>query len=250
MSNPISTFFKGLQTTNRVNYGTSANPSSVGLPSRAALVTREWSQAISFADGTAEVPEQFTFPTTSIVTACSVFVRTAETTGTTKTINIGTATADTGTPNAFLNGVDVSSTGLKTASNTQPIAITVTASPFVYTAIGAQFVTITGGTVSAVTLTRNGVTTASLAAASPFSIYLGDGDAVTVTYSAAPTMKAFPSNDPEFLVTTVGGKRLSWTPASNNFATLSADILIEYLVLNDMTLPENENTNVLMGPSP
>jgi hypothetical protein len=249
MSNPITTFYKGHQDVNRAHYGTSANPSTVALPARAALARREWSQPINFADGTAEVPEQFTFPATCIVTAASVYVRTAETTGTTKQINVGTATADSGTPNAFLNGIDVSTTGLKTASNGQPIAITVTASPFAYTAIGAQYVTITGGTTSAITLTRNGVTTANIGTTTPVSVYLGDGDIVTVTYSVAPTMKAFPSNDPEFLTTSVGGKRLSWTPASNNFATLDADILIEYLVLNDLTLPEYQNTNVIMGPS-
>lgn len=243
MSRQITTFYKGAEFVNRVSYATSGT--NQALPSRSALIVREWCQPINFADGTAEVPVLFSFPTPSIVLNTYVNVRVAEAGGTTKTIQVGTATADSGVPNAFLDGLDVSTTGLKGVINTGPVAITVTASPFAYTAVNQQEVTITGGTVSSIALTRNGVTTAALASATPFDISMTNGDVLNVTYSVAPTMKSFQMAGSTHM--SAGGKRLSWTPASSNFTTLDADLIVEYLVLDDFNL--TQNTGIAMGPS-
>ncbi len=243
MSKGITAFYKGMETVNRVSYDLSTNQE---VPAKSALVMREWSQPISYTDGTTENPLKFTFPTTSILVSASLYVRTAETTGTTKKINVGTATADSGTPNVIFNQIDVSTTGLKGISSTLPAAITVGGSPFAYTAQGSQVVTVTGGTVSSITLSRGGTASASLGTAGSF--FVADQDILTVTYTGLPTMLSFPVPDPEYFYL-AGGKRLSWTPASANFASLVAEILVEYLVFDDITLPLNENTNIIMGPS-
>lgn len=65
-------------------------------------------------------------------------------------------------------------------------AITVAASPFSYTATSSGTVLVSGGTVSAIDLGRNGAFTnvGVIAGAVPVS----DGDVVRVTYTVAPTM--------------------------------------------------------------
>lgn len=62
--------------------------------------------------GTTEAPLTFTLPARSIVTAVYLNVITAEATGTTKTLDIGTATADSGDPDGFLDGISVAATGV------------------------------------------------------------------------------------------------------------------------------------------
>jgi hypothetical protein len=85
-----------------------------------------------------------------------------------------------------------------------PTVLTVGASPYTYTNVymgptppntgvlnavfGIQQIFITGGTVSAVTVTRLG--TAITVVATPGTVSLGYNDSVTITYSAAPTMTA------------------------------------------------------------
>lgn len=249
MSRQITTFYKGAEFVNRVSYATSGTGQA--LPYRTASIVREWCQPINFADGTAEVPVIFTFPTSTIaVLQAYVNVRVAEATGTTKTINVGTATADGGIPNAFLNGVSVSSTGIKTLANSQPITITPTGSPFTYTSAGSTVVAVTGGTVSLISIVRGGTTVATGATSGTFT--LSDGDQLVVTYSVAPTMTGLPFNDPDMVSSSsslalLAGKRLSWTPASANFANLDADICILYLVMDDTSL--TQNTTIAMGPS-
>ncbi|CEF41145.1 hypothetical protein predicted by Glimmer/Critica [Acetobacter senegalensis] len=68
--------------------------------------------------------------------------------------------------------------------------LTVTASPFAYTPANEGHLVITGGTVTAVTLLRQG-TTISLPAGSQ-TIPVGKSDVVTVTYTDAPTMTFMP----------------------------------------------------------
>ena len=65
------------------------------------------------------------------------------------------------------------------------------ASPFAYTNNDgiAEEVVVTGGTVSSITLTRGGTTTASLGTSGIFT--LAPGDVLTVTYSVVPTMTKF-----------------------------------------------------------
>lgn len=70
-------------------------------------------------------------------------------------------------------------------------AVTVTASPFTYTASGPGFVSIIGGTFSAATLNRAG--TAIAFGTTTRAIPVGQGDKVTVTYTVAPTISFVPS---------------------------------------------------------
>lgn len=73
----------------------------------------------------------------------------------------------------------------------QPLAsITVGASPFSYTAMKDGYALISGGTVSAVSLTRHGT-----AVSTPTTGFIptARGDVISVTYSAAPTMTFVPS---------------------------------------------------------
>jgi hypothetical protein len=70
-------------------------------------------------------------------------------------------------------------------------AVTVTASPFSYTAQAAGFVVISGGTVSAVTLKRG--TPAAISVGETAGIVpVSAGDIVAVTYSVLPTMSFVP----------------------------------------------------------
>lgn len=69
-----------------------------------------------------------------------------------------------------------------------PAAITVTASPFTYTASVPGQVFITGGTVSAVKLVRGGSEYDAPAA----GLYVSPGDGVKVTYTVAPAMLFVP----------------------------------------------------------
>lgn len=64
-------------------------------------------------------------------------------------------------------------------------AVTVTASPFTYTAPADGFLSIVGGTVSGVSYVRQGLTT-TLAVGSVVPVKKGDG--VRITYSVAPTV--------------------------------------------------------------
>lgn len=69
-------------------------------------------------------------------------------------------------------------------------SITVTASPFTYTAGQRGQVVVTGGTVSAIDLTRD-LTTISLGITSG-SVAVSNADRVTVTYSGTPTISFIP----------------------------------------------------------
>lgn len=65
-------------------------------------------------------------------------------------------------------------------------AISVGGSPYAYSATSAGVVTVSGGTISSLTLLHAGHTTAITQ--DPATIYVSTGDVVTVTYSVAPTM--------------------------------------------------------------
>ena len=67
--------------------------------------------------------------------------------------------------------------------------ITVTASPFAYTATDDGSVVISSGTISDVSVKR---TTTSYSIGTTRQVEVGKGDIVTVTYSVAPTMALFP----------------------------------------------------------
>jgi hypothetical protein len=69
-----------------------------------------------------------------------------------------------------------------------PVPVTPTGSPFSYTASGPGSLSISGGTVSARTLTRGGVTAPIGASLIP----MVNNDVATVTYSVAPTVYFIP----------------------------------------------------------
>lgn len=68
--------------------------------------------------------------------------------------------------------------------------ITVTTSPFTYTAQVAGMVLITGGTISQINLVRSTTVTTGLTTG---QFILGKGDSLVVTYSVTPTMTFYPS---------------------------------------------------------
>jgi trimeric autotransporter adhesin len=71
----------------------------------------------------------------------------------------------------------------------QETAVTVTTSPFIYTAPIAGTLFVKGGTVSSISITRSALYNIGVAAGPvPVSV----GDVVTITYSAAPTAVFFP----------------------------------------------------------
>ena len=73
------------------------------------------------------------------------------------------------------------------------LPITLTASPFSYTAVEPGNLAISGGTISAITLTR-GTTVITLATSAAAKLVpVAIGDIVTITYSILPTLQFIPS---------------------------------------------------------
>ena len=96
----------------------------------------------------------------------------------------------------------------------KPLVITPGASPYTYAVRAPGTLMIAGGTVSAVSLVRAGVTVA-MPIAGPVAVI--DGDAVTITYTVAPTVTLIPAARP------VGSKTLVLTtPCPNTAAAWDA----------------------------
>lgn len=104
------------------------------------------------------------------------------------------------TPNFFATpvGTAISTTkilidSLSRVKNDALTTPTVGASPYTYTNITNKpcIVSITGGTVSAVAISRDNSTFYQTAAATNTFVVLGVGDYVKVTYSVTPTLKVF-----------------------------------------------------------
>lgn len=72
------------------------------------------------------------------------------------------------------------------------VAVTLGTSPAAYQAPARGYLSLVGGTVTAVTLTRNG--TATTIATTAQNYPMSSGDILTVTYSAAPTSAQFVPN--------------------------------------------------------
>lgn len=70
--------------------------------------------------------------------------------------------------------------------------ITVTASPFEYEAKEPGYISVTGGTVSAISLTR-GTDTIIVGTATRLLVPVAINDIVTITYTVLPTIKFIPS---------------------------------------------------------
>lgn len=98
--------------------GVNAAPKTVGsVLVQTKPVIRQVSIPFNFSTGTTETDVGFELPTNAVVLPeVFVLVRTAEATGTTKTLDIGTLTADSGDPDGFADGVSVAATGMKKAS--------------------------------------------------------------------------------------------------------------------------------------
>ena len=86
-----------------------------------------------------------------------------------------------------MEGLFIAFAGAGAASS----AITVGASPYAYTAALGGTVAVSAGTVSAITLTRSGLVIAT--GITSGLIPVRNGDIVTVTYTAAPTMVFIPA---------------------------------------------------------
>lgn len=96
------------------------------------------------------------------------------------------ATTVTASGQVSSNGKNVLSV-LDTKAGQTPVAITVGASPFAYTATYGGCVDISGGAVTAMARSRSGTTTWNSTLSSG-SIPVRAGDIITVTYTTAPTM--------------------------------------------------------------
>lgn len=140
--------------------------------------------------GTTETDMGFDLPADAEVLDVLIYVRTAEATGTTKTLDIGLLSSESGgDADGFLDGVSVSATGLKRFAHT----ITT----------GANNTYLASTTLGA--LMRDFVAGEDTAAG-------GDG---------------FVAHKPH-LTSSVTAKSVSITPGSNNFAELVADIIFIY----------------------
>lgn len=77
-------------------------------------------------------------------------------------------------------------------SSAAPIqTVTLTASPYTYRAGSAGSLAVAGGTVSAITVTRNNTTAATGITAG--LIPVANGDLVTIAYSAPPNVQFIPT---------------------------------------------------------
>ena len=95
---------------------------------RSALVRRDLVIPLNFADGTGTNTTKLTLPASSIVIPNpKIYVRTAEATGTTKTLEVGV----TGTAAGFINGLSAASTGMVAPTLTNA-AVTLGSLLFVY----------------------------------------------------------------------------------------------------------------------
>lgn len=141
---------------------------------------------IDFADGTTETETSFSLPATAIVKNVYVRVKTAEATGGTPTIDVGTLSTDSGDADGYLAGVDVSATGL----------------------VGPSITKTTGANEVYISASTHGELLA---------------DQELGADVAGNTGFVNSRND-----IASGGKTITWTPGSNDFAELEADLIIEY----------------------
>lgn len=178
-ANP-SLFQGGLDVTEQ--YNTALNLKHLGLK---AIAVR-----FKFDTGTTETDMGFDLPADAEVQDALIYVHTAEVTGTTKTLDVGLLSSESGGDlDGFLDGVSVSTTGLKRSSNT----ITV----------GANNTFLASTTLGA--LLRDFVAGEDIAAG-------GDGFTTKKVH----------------LTSSVTAKSVSVTPGSNNFAELVADVILVY----------------------
>ena len=162
---------------------------------QANIVDRVKVIRINASDGTGENDTGWDLPSTAIVEDVLVNVKTAEATGTTKTIDVGLLSSEAGgDADGFLDGVDVSSTGLKGAS----LSVTEAAG------VNETYIS---------------------AVASTYGVLLADLNYELGTDTAGDTGYINLNRKPHL---NSNGNSISWTPGSNDFADLVADIIIFY----------------------
>lgn len=161
-------------------------------------VLKAITKRFKFGDGTTETDLGFDLPAYAVVDEVLIDVITAEATGATKTLDIGLLSSESGgDADGFLDGVSVSSTGLKRA------AVTVT----------------TGANNTYLASTTHGALMRDFVAGE--DVANGGDGAINVR---------------GHLTSSVTAKSVSVTPGSNDFAELVADIIILYRVVEARVL--------------
>lgn len=166
-----------------------ADLSAVGAVNKVKVI------AITAPEDDSEQDTAFDLPAKAIVQRVCVNVTTAEATGTTKTLNVGTDGSGSNDPDGFLDGVSVATTGLKCGA----------------------FASTTGSNNTyagaAATHTRGALLTELLIAGEDTA---AGGDGVAVAGWD----------------TTSGGESVTWTAGSDDFAELVGSIIIFYTEVN------------------
>lgn len=163
----------------------------VNLPKH--LVQKTAVFRVTYATGTTETDTTFDLPSNGLVREVLVNVLTAEATGTTKTLDVGLLSSESGgDADGFLDGVSVAATGLVAAANT--ITTGANNTYFASSTLGVLLMDKVAGEDTAAG---------------------GDGVAARKPH----------------LTSSVTAKSISITPGSNNFAELVADVYVVYDVL-------------------
>lgn len=149
-----------------------------------------------YSDGTTETDTSFDLPSNGLVREVLINVLTAEATGTTKTLDVGLLSSESGGDlDGFLDGVSVAATGL----------------------VGAAHTITTGSNNTYFASSTAGVLLIDKVAGEDTAAG-GDGVAARKPH----------------LTSSVTAKSISVTPGSNNFAELLADIYVVYDVLEQV----------------
>jgi hypothetical protein len=168
----------------RLNKGLSVTNRGSAITTNVVNMTRVI--PISYSAGTSENETSFALPALAIVKNVYLRVKTAEATGGTKTIDVGTLSTDSGDADGFLDGVSVASTGL----------------------VGPSITKTTGSNEVYISASTHG---ALLADQELGTDVAGNTGFINSRHNI-----------------TSGGKVITWTPGSNDFAELEADIIVEY----------------------
>jgi hypothetical protein len=167
-------------------------------------------------NGTGQANFDKATPVSITVTTTTAFTYTITSTAATSTIgNIGVTSYFIKPPLSVLNNLQVS--------------ITPGASPYAWTSPAIGNLVISGGTVSAVTLTHAAGTPVAIPTAGIVPVMTGD--VVTVTYTGAPTMTFIPHDKSatgilQSIATHVGPPAIGWYPVGGSGTPQGTDIQV------------------------
>lgn len=174
---------------NGTNYKTGISTAKRDLGVAINVVRKTRIIRIKYSDGTSETDTTFDLPSNGFVHDVFVNVITAEATGTTKTIDIGLLSSETGgNADGFADGLIVSATGI-----VRPQATVTTGLNETYYSANTRGVFLSSFLVGT-------------DAASDFGVY----------------------TEKPHVIGSVTAKSITWTPGSANFAELVADLVIVY----------------------